>query len=108
MKEYICTETVDLHTGRVGLTKKQVDRRRHKLKPVKEGDGIYDVVSSVQFKAGESVRIQDPDKATLSRLNPTEPEPAKTEPAKEEKAEQPEFKAKTEPKTKAKAKKVSK
>ena len=70
MKEYICTEVVDLHTGRVGLTKTQAERRGRNLAPVKGQDGVYDVVSSVQFKAGETIRIKNPDKATLSRIVP--------------------------------------
>lgn len=71
MQEYICTRVVDLHGGRIGLTKEQADPRSRNLRPVKGRKGVYEVVSSVQFKAGETIQMESPDKAVLTKVEKT-------------------------------------
>ncbi len=91
MKEYRTTATVDLFSGMVGLSEKQVACRSGKLKKVKGG---YEILDHVQFKAGEVISF-NPDKATLAKVEliggkeepepeekPVEKIPAKKAPAK--------------------------
>ena len=66
MQKYKTTATIELFSGKVGLSEKQAATRTARLKKVKQG--VFEVVSPVQFKAGEEIGIEDPDKATLANL----------------------------------------
>lgn len=68
MKEYVTTQPVELHTGRIGLNKKQAACRAPYL--AQESPGVYTITGTVQFKAGEVICL-DPDKATLAKLELT-------------------------------------
>ena len=72
MNTYKTTEIVDIFGGKVGLTKKQAKRRPgklRKLRGVTEGNrGLFEVVNPIQFKAGEVVMLENPDKITLAKL----------------------------------------
>lgn len=56
MALYETTQTVELFTGKVGLTRAQADRRPGALKPLKK-KGWYEILRPVQFKAGERIRL---------------------------------------------------
>ena len=66
------TQIVELFSGRIGLTEEQAAVRSGALRQVKNRKGLYDIVAPVQFKSGEVIDLVDPDKATLSRLEPLE------------------------------------
>jgi hypothetical protein len=66
MLEYKTTGIVKINCGYVGLDKKQADARRHYIRPA--DDGTYEVMQPVMFKAGEKVRLNNPDKHTLEKL----------------------------------------
>jgi len=77
MKEYITTQTVDLYTGLIGLTKEQAQVRGQALSEVRKG--VYEIIFPVQFKAGELIKLADPDKGTLPKLDLGPREKAKAE-----------------------------
>ena len=52
MKTYIAGSVVRLHSGKVKITKKQHARRQRLLGEYKK-NGVYDVTSKIEFKAGE-------------------------------------------------------
>lgn len=52
-------QLAEFHAGeKLGLTPEQVKTRAHNLKDL--GDGVYEVVRSVQFKAGEVICVETP------------------------------------------------
>jgi predicted DNA-binding antitoxin AbrB/MazE fold protein len=59
MRKYTVIATLTIQAGAmVGLTKAQAAARGHALKPVdvdRKGDGVFEVLSPVQFKAGEQI-----------------------------------------------------
>lgn len=67
MKTYKALGIVDIFGGLIGLTKKQVAVRPGTLNKVRTG--VYEVYKPVQFKAGEVIGLENPDKVTLSRLD---------------------------------------
>lgn len=69
MKEYVTTQPVELHAGRIGLNKTQAAIRAPYL--TQKSPGVYTITGPVQFKAGEVICL-DPDKATLAKLKLTE------------------------------------
>lgn len=69
MLKYKTTDIIELFSGKVGLSKKQAARRSRQIK--KAGEGVYEILTPVQFKAGEVVALDNPDKVTLSKLEPT-------------------------------------
>lgn len=71
MLEYQTTGIINVNGGYIGLDEKQAGARRGRVKPTKDA-GVYEVVRPVQFKAGEKIRLANPDKTTLSRLDQTE------------------------------------
>ena len=78
MREYETTGTIRVNCGYIGLDKRQAKARTTRVKAVKDRQGIYDVTGPVEFKAGEKILLENPDKATLSRLLCLEkPEPEK-------------------------------
>jgi hypothetical protein len=66
MREYRTLDVVSLYCGRVGLSNPQAASRVRDLRPV--ADGIYEIVSPVQFKRGEVIRLDAPEKIILGRL----------------------------------------
>ena len=71
MLKYITLAIVELFGGLIGLSKKQAVRRGKTLKKVKDRDGVYEILSKVQFKVGEIIGLEDPDKVTLSKVELT-------------------------------------
>lgn len=72
---YITTEIVEFFAGRLVLNENQAARRGHALELVEKLDddlSLFDVVGPVQFKAGEIVGLEDPDKVTRARIELTE------------------------------------
>ena len=67
MQKYKTTAIIDLFTGKVGLSENQVARRPGKLRKIKAG--IYEILAPVQFKAGEVIELENPDKVTLAKLD---------------------------------------
>ena len=64
---------VDFFKGAVlGLAKDQAQSRLHNLEKVKQG--VYRVIFPVQFKPGEVVKLDDPDKVIRAKLECLEPE----------------------------------
>ncbi len=66
MREYQTTGIVRVNCGYIGLDIKQANARKTMIKDVEPG--IYEVVRHIEFKAGERLRLVDPDKITLSQL----------------------------------------
>lgn len=76
MQKYKTIGIIDLFSGKIGLSEKQAARRPGKLKKV--GKDVSKILSPVQFKAGEVIRLDNPDKVTLSKLELIEdPKPEK-------------------------------
>ncbi len=63
MKRYCTTDIFDLYQGVVGLTPLQVKTRLHNLRMI--SDGIYEIISPVQFKAGEVLLLEDLPKTVM-------------------------------------------
>lgn len=74
MKIYRTQEIVRLHGGRIGLSKEQAALRMHCLVEMKEEEGIFEIRSPVEFKAGECIALEAPDKITLAMLESMESE----------------------------------
>lgn len=66
MEKYKTTGLVTLYQGQIGLSKDQAAVRKRKLKKLK--GGMYEIITPVQFKAGEVIRLVPPDKITLVNL----------------------------------------
>ena len=68
MKRYeVTSHFVTLHTGRLDLSASQASDRMHALQKVQEG--IYTVLSSIQFKRGEQFGYDgEVNKALLQHL----------------------------------------
>lgn len=76
--EYRILQPLNFHAGALlGLTAEQAHVRRAVLKPL--GDGLYEVVTEVNFKAGEVITFKgDLPKAMADFVQPaSEPSPAK-------------------------------
>jgi len=79
MREYQTTGIIRVNCGYIGLDKHQAGARRSRVKKV--SDGIYEVLQPIEFKAGEKIKLENPDKITLARmycLDKPAAEPAKT------------------------------
>ena len=74
MQEYETTGTIRVNCGYIGLDKRQAKARTTRVKAVKDRQGIYDVTGPVEFKAGEKILLENPDKALLKSLAPVQPE----------------------------------
>lgn len=89
MQEFeVTANAVTIHSGVVGMSKKQASRRRHHTKPVEGEDGLYRVIHPFQFKRGEHFRYDgEPNKVLLTDLadldagdeTPTSSRPSDTE-----------------------------
>lgn len=71
MFEYITTAILELSCGLIQLSKGQAQDRLGCLAAVKGREGVYEILSPVQFKAGERIGLDNPDKVTLLRVDPT-------------------------------------
>jgi hypothetical protein len=100
MLEYNTTGIVRINGGVIGLSEQQADARRACVRPVKEKAGLYDVIHPIEFKVGETIRLDNPDKAMMQRLSLTPAEQKRQEAAKAKAKEAEEARDKT-AKTKA-------
>lgn len=74
MREYQTTGIIRVNSGYIGLDKRQADARRSRVKPTKT-DGVYEILGQIEFKAGEKIRMEKPDKVLLNRMQDlTQPE----------------------------------
>lgn len=78
MKEYRTTKIVDIFCGKIGLTDAQAAVRARSLRSVR-GKGVYEIISPVQFKAGEIIRLPEVDKIIRESLECLEPDAAELE-----------------------------
>lgn len=77
MLEYETTGIIRVNSGYIGLTRKQADARRPWIKPTPES-GVYEVMGTLSFKAGETIGLENPDKSLRDRLALTEKGRAET------------------------------
>ena len=90
MKEYKTIQTVDLGSGKIGLSDEQAQPRAGKLKKLKTEKKlsssikgvphkeIYEIQAPVQFKRGEIIWLDDIPKNMVAFLEPVKkPEPEK-------------------------------
>ena len=96
MRRYKTTGIVDIFGGLVGLDDKQAAARRINVSKVEGKDGVYEIIHPIQFKTGETVRLEKPDKALLALLEDIDKAVDKPEESK------PELEAEPEPAPKAK------
>ena len=68
MNQFAFTKLVEFHSGIIGLTEKQVSVRHGQLKELKKGR--YEVVATVQIKAGEKVGLEEVPKVYQHLLTP--------------------------------------
>jgi len=69
MREYITTNIVVIPCGRIGLVDTQAASRAGSLKKITQD--VYEILSPIQLKAGETIRLEYPDKITASKLQLT-------------------------------------
>jgi len=74
MREYRTTGTVRVNCGYIGLDRNQADARAGSINSVPGKKGLYEVVRPIEFKAGEKVRLEKPDKAILAKMDLLEKE----------------------------------
>ena len=79
MREYQATGTVRVNCGYIGLDRRQADARAGSITPVPGKKGLYEVVRPIEFKAGEKIRLEKPDKASLGKMELLEKEQAITD-----------------------------
>jgi hypothetical protein len=76
MREYQTTGIIRINSGYIGLDRRQADARRSRVTPT-QTDGVYQVLDQIEFKAGEKIRLDNPDKVLLDRMQDlTPPDPA--------------------------------
>lgn len=87
--QYITTDTLPLFSGLIVLSHDQAARRKSALNLVEDADGggLYEIITPTQFKPGEIIGLENPDKAVLSRLELTEESRAAVAAAEEERLE---------------------
>lgn len=71
MREYITTNIVDIYCGRIGLDENQAGCRGPSLNKI--DNGVYEVLAPVQFKAGEKIKLDNPDKILAGKLDDLSP-----------------------------------
>jgi len=62
------TKTVELFGGRIGLTDKQAQLRRSRLKAIDKG--VYEITGPVEFKRGEAIGLETVDPYLRTILAP--------------------------------------
>jgi hypothetical protein len=72
MREYQTTGIIRVNSGYIGLDKRQADARRSRVKPTKQ-NGVYEVLKPIEFKAGEKIRMDQPDKVNLAKMQDLTP-----------------------------------
>jgi len=75
MREYQTTGTIRVNGGYIGLDQRQAGARRNRVRRVAEG--VYEVLTPIELKAGETIRMENPDKTALNHMVCLEP-PEKT------------------------------
>jgi len=78
MKQYLTKEVVSIFTGFIRLSDHQAAVRSYGIEATDE-KGVYQILSKIQFKAGEEIGLDKPDKITLSLLECLEPDQEETE-----------------------------
>jgi hypothetical protein len=73
MREYQTTGIIRVNSGYIGLDKRQADARRSRVEPTKTA-GVYEILGQIEFKAGEKIRMEKPDKVLLERMQDLTPE----------------------------------
>ena len=81
MLEYITTGIVRINGGTIGLSRQQAGVRRNQVRPVKGEAGVYDILAPIELKAGETIRLADPDKGLRKDLVLSPAEKARQEAA---------------------------
>lgn len=66
MKKYVTEKSVKLASGEVGLTDAQAEPRAGRLKKIKKG--VYEITGPIEFKAGEVLYLEKPDKFLMTCL----------------------------------------
>lgn len=70
MYQYITTAIVAFFAGLIGLTDKQAATRTRFLKKVPGRPGVYEILGQIQFKVGEIIGLENPDKIIRSKVDP--------------------------------------
>lgn len=79
MLEYNTTGIIRIHGGIIGLSKKQADARRACVRPVTGKKDLYEILTPIELKAGEIIRLAGPDKVLRRSLVLTPAEQARQE-----------------------------
>jgi hypothetical protein len=66
LKQYRTTALTEFFSGRIGLTDAQAAARARNLRPI--ADGVFEITGPLQFKAGETITLEEVDKMVLGRL----------------------------------------
>jgi hypothetical protein len=86
MREYQTTGIIRINSGYIGLDKRQAGARRHLIRPVKGKKGVYEVLTSIELKAGEVIGLEKLDKGLRPVLELTQAEQARQAAAKKQAA----------------------
>ena len=76
MKKYQVNTPVKFFSGEIELAEKQAAKRSHCLAPVKGKKGVFEILSMVQFKAGEVVGLNNASKSCLNHMTEIADKPA--------------------------------
>lgn len=91
MKMFITLSAITLAVGSVvKLSEKQVNARKHCIKPVDAKKGIYELTEKTQFKTGETFGYEGELPKTLARFVEEESKAKKTSNKKQDKTPEPE------------------
>jgi len=74
MKRYRTISAIELKSGLIGLNPAQAGKRPRSVVAT-DTDGVYRIISPVQFAAGEVVGLDLSDTWLLGKLEEIEPEP---------------------------------
>jgi len=66
MDKFITNALVRIGSGLIGLDENQAKDRLRKLEKV--ADGIYRIKELIEFKKGEKIKLENPDKYMLANL----------------------------------------
>lgn len=81
MQRYKVLDTISLHTGILDLTEAQATPRKDAL--ISLGEGLYEIIKPVEFKAGEIIGYDgDINRDLTEKLLPAEEAPVAEKPAK--------------------------
>ena len=66
MLEYKTTGQINVFCGYIGLDERQAKARQTRIKPV--GNGVFEILEPICLKSGELIKLDNPDKITLTNL----------------------------------------